>query len=218
MHRDAFYGSRAYWHTQSTRGLVFALDQLEDLNESFYIDGRDNVRVRGNANADIEINGSATVHILGDLNAALELTGVCEVIIAGSVGPNARIVCDGQLELFVGGDMAGTVRCTRSAVCVIDGDAVGTFRCGSPAMRITTTGDLTATITPPAEDGAVLSLRVDGYASTATMMELSTIGFTRVTATLGRSNTPAGLYPQLEDAADRPTTQWVVLQQGQPRP
>ena len=214
-HRQAFYGSRAYWHTQSSRGLSFALDEKGDLDVPIYIDGRGNVRVAGDANADIEVSGSAIVHILGDLNAKLELTGVCEVVIAGSLGPKASIVCDGQLELFVAGDSAGTIQTTRSATCIIDGNATGLIRCGSPATRLTVTGDLSAVITPPNDEGAVLSLRVDGFAPTSTMRELGVSGFTRVNATLGRSDSPPGLYPQGQDAT-RPVARWVVLGQGEP--
>lgn len=211
-HREAFYGSRAFWHTQSTRGIGYALDEAGDLDEPFYVDGRGNVRVVGDANADIEISGSAIVHILGDLKANLRLNGVCEVVIAGSVAPNATIECDGQLELYVGGDCAGTIAATRSATAIIDGDLAGNVRCGSPATTLTVTGDLAAQLIPPADQGAILTLRVDGFAPTAAMLDLASAGFTRVNATLGKSDAPQGLYPE-HNAAAGPVARWVVLQE-----
>ena len=215
-HRDAFYGSRAYWHTGSTRGLGWALFQPEDLDDAFYVDGKGNVYVAGDVNKDIEIAGNAIVHILGDLNATLDLTGVCEVVIAGNLTPNATIICDGQLELFVGGNADGILGSTGTSTIIIDGNASGTIQAGEPATTLTVTGDLSADIPAPKNKEAILTLRVDGYAPTARMLDLATAGFTRVNATLGTSDAPPGLYPQ-DQSATRPTARWVVLQQrGQP--
>ena len=211
-HRDAFYGSRAYWHTGSTRGLGWALDQQGDLNEAFYIDGKGNARVAGDVNKDIEIAGNAIVHILGDLNATLDLTGVCEVVITGNLTKDATIICDGQLELFVGGNSAGILGSTGSSTIIIDGNASGTIQAGEPATTLTVTGDLSAEVPAPRKKDAVLTLRVDGYAPTAKMLDLATAGFTRVNATLGTSDAPPGLYPQGQNAT-RPTARWVVLKQ-----
>ena len=94
-HRDAFYGSRAYWHTGSTRGIGWALDQPGDLNEAFYIATKGNALITGAVNKDIEIAGNCVVHILGDLNATLDLKGICEVVIAGNLTQDATIICDG---------------------------------------------------------------------------------------------------------------------------
>jgi len=214
-HREAFYGSRAFWHTGSTRGLGWALDQRADLDEPVYVDSKGNVRVAGDANADIEVRGDAIVHVLGDLNATLELKGVCEVVVAGRLTENATIVCDGQLDLFVGGDSLGVFGATNSATIVIDGDASGVIQCGAPATTVTVTGDLAAELPAPKDEDAVLTLRVDGFVPTAAMLNLATAGFTRVNATLGKSNVPPGLYPENAVAGARPTARWVVLQQGQ---
>ena len=211
-HRDAFYGSRAYWHNNSTRGIGWALDHAGDLDDAFYIASRGNVRVTGDVNKDIEIAGNSIVHIYGDLDATLELKGVCEVIIAGNLTDDATIVCDGQLELFVGGNSKGVFGATSSATIVIDGNADGVIQCGAPATTLTVTGDLLGDVPPPKNKDAVLTLRVDGYAPTAKMLDLTTAGFTRVNATIGTSNAPPGLYP-LSETATRPTARWVVLRQ-----
>lgn len=211
-HRDAFYGSRAYWHTGSTRGLGWALDHPGDLDEAFYIATKGNVRIAGDVNKDIEIAGNSIVHILGDLDATLELKGVCEVVIAGNLTQDATIICDGQLELFVGGNSAGILGSTASSTLIIDGNASGTLQAGAPATTLTITGDLLGEIPPPKDKNAVLTLRVDGYTPTTKMRELAAAGFTRINATLGTSDTPPGLYPQGESAT-RPTARWVVLQQ-----
>lgn len=212
VHRDAFYGSRAYWHTESSRGLGFALDEPGDLNDPFYVAGRGNVRVAGDVNADIEIAGSAIVHILGDLNATLELEGVSEVIVAGRITDKGSVVCKDQVELYCGGDLAGSLRATRSATYIIDGDATGSIHCSMPATQVTVTGDLRATLAAPDAGQAVLTLRVDGYAPTDAMLDLQFADFVRVNATIGRSNVPPGLYPEHTDST-RPVARWVVLQQ-----
>lgn len=215
-HRDAFYGSRAYWHTGSARGITWALDHQGDLDATAFINGKGGVRVTGDANKDIEIASNAIVHILGDLNATLELKGICEVIIAGNLTKNATIICDGQLELFVGGDSAGIFGSTQNSTIVIDGTATGTIQAGAPATTLTVTGDLLADVPPPANKNAVLTLRVDGYVASTKIRRMANAGFTRVTATLGTSDTPPGLYPQ-NDTSTRSSARWVVLsQQKQP--
>lgn len=211
-HRDAFYTSRAYWHTGSSRGITWARQQPGDLDEPLFIDGKASVTIAGDVNDDIDIAGNCVVHILGDLNATLDLQGICEVIVAGDLTPNATIICAGQLELFVGGDNAGILGSTDSSTLIIDGDAAGTLQSGAPATRLTVTGDLVAEVLPPKNKDTVLTLRVDGYASTETMLDLAAAGFTRINATIGRSDAPPGLYPQ-DANANRPATRWVVLQQ-----
>jgi hypothetical protein len=211
-HRDAFYGSRSYWHTGSTRGIGWALEQTGDLNEAFYIPTKGNVLVKGDVNKDIEIAGNCVVHILGDLDAMLDLKGICEVVIAGDLTPNATIICDGQLELFVGGNNRGILGSTGSSTIIIDGNAAGTIQSGAPATVLTITGDLLGDIPPPKNKDTILTLRVDGYAPTEKMLDLAAAGFTRINATLGTSNVPPGLYPQ-DETATRPTARWVVLNQ-----
>lgn len=211
-HRDAFYGSRAYWHTGSKRGMGWALDYQGNLNEAFYVATKGNILIQGDVNADIEIAGNAIVHILGDLNATLELKGVCEVVIAGNLTKEATIICDGQLELFIGGDSQGILGSTASSTIIIDGNVAGTIQASAPATTLTITGDLVGVIPAPKDKNAVLTLSIDGYAPTAKMLDLSTAGFTRVNATLGSSDAPPGLYPQDENAT-RPTARWVVLEQ-----
>ena len=210
-HRDAFYGSRAYWHTDSTTGLTWAIDQRGDLDDSLFIDGRGNVRIAGDANADIEVRGNAIVHILGDLDATLELAGVCEVIVAGRLTDDATIICDGQLELFVGGVSEAILGSTGSSTIVIDDDAAGVIQCGAPGTALTVTGAMIGELPPPQGRDSVLTLRVDGYMALADLRELASAGFTRVNATIGLSDTPAGVYPADPDAT-LPTARWVVLE------
>jgi|GEM_PF-2096953 len=211
-HRDAFYGSRAYWHNNAQRGIGWALDHEGDLEDAFYIASRGNVRVTGDVNKDIEIAGNSIVHIYGDLDATLELKGVCEVVIAGNLTDDATIVCDGQLELFIGGNSQGVFGATSSATIIIDGDADGVIQCGAPATTLTITGDLLGDVPPPKNKDAVLTMRVDGYAPASAMRNLAAAGFTRVNATIGTSNVPPGLYPP-GDPATRPPARWVVLRQ-----
>ena len=211
-HRDAFYGSRAYFHTNSTTGIGWALDHEGDLDEAFYIASKGNVRVKGDAKKDIEIAGNAVVHILGDLDATLDLKGICEVVIAGNLTKKATIICDGQLELYVGGNSEGILGSTASSTIIIDGFAAGTIQSGAPATILTITGDLIGDIPPPKNKDTILTLRVDGYASTEKMLDLATAGFTRVNASLGTSDAPPGIYPQGQNAT-RPVARWVVLRQ-----
>ncbi|MEM6507779.1 MAG: hypothetical protein AAF711_20270 [Planctomycetota bacterium] len=212
-HRDAFFGSRTYWHTGSTRGISWAQDQQGDLDVFFTLPGKGNVRVLGDVNADLAIGGNSIVHILGDLNATLDLQGVCEVIIGGDLSDQATIICDGQLELFVGGDSTGILGSTASSTVVIDGNAGGTIQASAPATVLTITGDLLGEVLPPKNKEALLTLRVDGYVPTAKMLDFASAGFTRVNATIGLSDSPPGLYPQ-DPNAPRPKARWVVLEQN----
>lgn len=212
-HGDSFYGSRAYWHTNSTRGIGWALQFTGDLTEPIFVDGKGNAHIKGDVRADLEISGDAIVHILGDLDATLELKGVCEVVIAGDLTENATIICDGQLHLFVGGDSRGILGATQSATIIIDGDAAGTLQCSAPATTLTVTGDLSADLLAPNNKDAVLTLRVDGYAPTADLLDLTHAGFTRVNATVGLSDAPPGLYPK-DRQSTRPTARWVVIEQA----
>ncbi|MEM9348596.1 MAG: hypothetical protein AAGB26_18715 [Planctomycetota bacterium] len=211
-HRDAFFGSRSYWHTSSTRGISWTQDQQGDLDVFFTVPGKGNVRVLGDVNADLAIGGNSIVHILGDLNATLDLQGVCEVVIGGNLTEKATIICDGQLELFVGGDSAGILGSTASSTIVIDGNASGTIQASAPATVLTITGDLLGEVLPPKNKEALLTLRVDGYVPTAKMLDFANAGFTRVNATIGLSDSPPGLYPQ-DPNAPRPKARWVVLEQ-----
>lgn len=211
-HRDAFYGSRAYWHTGSSRGINWTHRETGDLDTPFYLDGKGSVFVGGDVNRDIEIAGNAVVHILGDLDATLELKGICEVVIGGRLTEDATIICDGQLELFVGGSSAGILGATQSSTIVIDGDAAGTIQAGAPATRLTVAGDWLAELPPPRDKHAVLTLRVQGYASSAQMHAVANAGFTRVHATLGVSDVPAGLYPK-DEKVRMSRARWVVLRQ-----
>lgn len=211
-HQGAYYGSRAYWHTGSTRGLGWAISHAADLDQPVFVDGPGNVRIAGDANADIEIRGDAIVHILGDLNRSLELEGVCEVVVAGSIGKGATLVCDGRLELYVGGDCRGILGATGGATIVIEGDAAGVIQCGAPATTLTVMGDLRADLPAPKGKDAVLTLEVAGYTPSTKMQAIASAGFIRVNATLGESDVPPGLYPQ-HRGATRPTARWVVMKQ-----
>lgn len=214
-HRDAFYGTRAYWHTGSTRGLGWALDQPDDVNAPVYVDGRGNIRVMGDVNADIEVGGDAVVHVYGDLNARLTLKGVCEVVIAGRISEGASIVCDGQLELFAGGASTGLISASGTTTLILDGDNSGVIQCGAPAASLTVSGDLAADIRAPKEQETILTLRVEGFASSALMLDLVDAGFTRVNGSLGVSDVEPGLYPA-DNSSTRPKARWVVIRQRDP--
>ena len=213
-HDDAFYATRAYWHTGYLRGRAIAFEHTGDLDEKTFVDGRGAVRITGDVNAPLELTGEATVFIYGNLNAALTLRGNCEVIVAGAVGEAGAVACDGTLHVFVGGPMRGVIGGTRGSVVVIDDDMTGLIQCGEPATRVTITGDLAGRITPPAQAESVLTLRVDGYAPGSVVLDVMASGFTRINATLGRSDSPPGLYPDAAALDRPPTSRWVVLRQA----
>ncbi|MEM1354618.1 MAG: hypothetical protein AAGH88_07025 [Planctomycetota bacterium] len=215
-HDDGFYAARAYWHTGFIRGRGFAFEQNGDLKKKTLVDGTGAVRVVGDVNAPLEITGEATVLIYGDLNAPLTLRGNCEVIIAGALGEQGAVACDGTLHLFVGGPLRGLVGSTRGSLIIIDDGMTGLIRCGEPSTRITVTGGLSGQITPPSDAESVLTLRVDGYTSSSVVLQVMAGGFTRVNATLGISDSPPGLYPDVSASTRPPTSRWVVLRQAEP--
>ncbi|XAM00668.1 polymer-forming cytoskeletal protein [Phycisphaeraceae bacterium D3-23] len=216
-HEGAFYAARGYWHTGFLRSGDWSWQQSGDLDEPIVIDGRGTVLIQGNANADITVNDDAVVHILGDLNASLILRGAGEVVIAGSINPAGHLVAGGTLDLYTGGGVSGRITAQGSGVLVIDGPLIGNLTTGQPVTAMHITGDCIGQINAPDDAAALLTLRVDGYMPQASLQAALNSGFTRLTATIARSDAQPGLYPAHSDTepAGRPTSRWVIHERAQ---
>ncbi|MEM9415429.1 MAG: hypothetical protein AAGA29_08140 [Planctomycetota bacterium] len=216
-HEGAFYAARGYWHTGFMRGGDWSWQQPGDLDEPIVVDGRGTVLIQGNANADITVTGDAVVHILGDLQASLILRGAGEVVIAGSIHPAAHLQAGGTLDLYTGGGVSGRITAAGSGVFVIDGPLIGNLTTGQPVNAIHITGDCIGQVNAPDDAAALLTLRVDGYMPQAALQAALDSGFTRLTATIARSDTQPGLYPVRSETepAGRPTSRWVIHERAQ---
>ena len=92
---------------------------------------------------------------------------------------------------------------------------------GTPSTNVHVLGNFTADVSPT--DGlALLWLAVGGFASNELMVLIASAGYTQFNATIGRSDVPAGLYP---DGLGRRKTErgnsfsrWCVLTQGEAEP
>ena len=207
---DAFYASRAYWHTGFIRGGRWAWDEPSDLNESVSLSGRGGVLIRGDCNADITASDGVVIHILGDLNATITTQSSAEIVIAGMIGPSGAIESKQQLDLFTGGAMHGRIVCGGSTLIHIDDDAHGQITAGQPSTTIHITGDLLTQLTAAQQGESLLSLRIDGYLSAKALLDAASSGFTRVNASLGVSDVPPGVYPAGETPGERSVLRWVV--------
>lgn len=213
-HDGAFYAGRGYWHTGFIRGGDWSIDHPGDLDEPFVIDGRGSALIHGDCTQDLTLTGDGVVHILGDLRATLTVRGAAEVVIAGTVHPGARILAGGTLDLYTGGAVAGQVNAAGSGVLLIDGPLLGDVTAGQPVTSLHITGDCAGSIAAPADAAALLTLRVDGYMPQQAFRQTTDSGFTRITASLGRSDADPGLYPAADAQGGRPSSRWVVHQRA----
>ena len=214
-HEGAYFASRGYWHTGYLRGGDWSWEHPRDLDEPVFVDGRGTVLVWGDCNTDVTITGDAVVHILGDLSGTVTLRGSGEVIIAGTLQPTGKVLSGSTLDLYTGGDLLGQVQAAGSATLVIDGDQVGTVTAGQPATTMHITGNCTGLIKAPGGAAALLTLVVEGTMSGEAIESVLDAGFTRVTATIARSNAEPGLYPTPGDGGERAgggRSRWVIHQ------
>jgi len=210
---DAFYASRAYWHTGYLRGGRWTVDEPGDLDSPVTVDGRGTVLIVGDCNADITITDDSVVHILGNLNAKVTFQGQGELVIAGNVAAQGAVTSTGTLHLFTGGAMAGEVTCGSACVATIDGDFAGTLNAASPSTRLHITGDFAGTLNANEDRGGLLVLQVDGFMPTRLVLLTLNDHFTRATASIAQSDVPPGLYPSGQDSRARATARWVVHNQ-----
>ncbi len=162
---------------------------------------------------DMGWNDSPCVHIRGDLDATLTVAGQAQVIIGGSIRPRGKIQGQEFLNVFVGGDMAGSVATTGSGVYWINGNLTGQVVTGNPSTNVSVMGHWTGSLRP-AGDVSLLWVDVNGFMSHAALEAIADLKYTQFNATIGASDEPEGIYPMRSPGikSNRPSgmARWVV--------
>jgi hypothetical protein len=167
--------------------------------------------VRGDCRADISFASASTfgrgslVHIYGDLDANISVSGQSQVVIGGDITPNGSIDGNGIVRIFVGGDVEGRISNSGSMSVWINGDLNGEVLAGRPSSKLHVMGDFRGRMKPLAV-ASLAYLDVRGFMSTNDIRTTARRGWTVFNATIGRSDSPPGLYPKGQAAIGF----WVV--------
>ncbi len=176
----------------------------------------ENVVVNGDLVTDVTIPKGGLLVVYGHVEARIRSAGHSEVIIAGSVRPGAAITSADFLHFLAGGDVAGPVGCTGSCFAWIEGSLLGELWTGTPSMRCYVRGDFTGQA-KPIKDAALLFLVVEGFMPMEALEAAAAFGYTKFSASVGRSDRPAGLYPDPIEAAKqhkrRKYNRWAIRAQ-----
>jgi hypothetical protein len=210
----AFHSSAGYFHTgeldrkwwKDVRTLAPVVAPLALTERAFVV-------VEGDVRADVTVTYGGTVVVYGDVRSSIKMTGHSELVVAGDVLEGASISGDGILHVFVGGDVAGCLRSRGSCMAWVEGNLRGQVWTGDPSTRLRVLGDCTAPIRPT-EDPSLLYLEVGGFMGYAALEATGAVGYTEFNASVGRSDRPAGLYPDktVYDALQqhRSYNRWVI--------
>ncbi|MCZ6834729.1 MAG: hypothetical protein O7G85_03050, partial [Planctomycetota bacterium] len=170
--------------------------------------------VKGNVSGKLD-SSAGSVHILGDLRGTLNLTTSASVVIAGSIAPDASLTSPGSLDVFVGGDVHGTIDCGESQFIWIHGDLPGTVKTGSPKISLHVMGDYSGAI-QPRDEPALLYVDIRGFAHSASMKAIYRFKYTEFKASVRFSDQPPGFYPKR--SIMNLTNNWVIHNQRTSEP
>ena len=189
---DAFHGSVAYWRLASDSEKRWSTVMAP--SQPLLIGDADALDIDSDCDANVSAPDGGIIHINGDLNADLETGGFHEVVIRGNVAKNATIRASGYLHIFIGGSVFGRIESTDSSKIWVDGDLMGSVGTGHPSTIINIRGNFCANVSP-LDDGSLLYLCVDGFATRELISSISDIGYTVFHASIGSSDCDPGLYP-----------------------
>jgi hypothetical protein len=167
---------------------------LAQVNAPLAFTDRAFVTVEENVLANITLSHGGTVVVFGDLCSTIQTAGQCEVVVAGDVLEAASICGNGILHVFVGGDVVGCLRSHSSCKAWVEGHLRGQVWTGHPCTRLHVLRDCSGTI-QPIEKPSLLYLEVGGFMSYASLEKTAAVGYTEFNASVGRSDRPAGMYP-----------------------
>ena len=191
----SFHGSADYFQTgELDRRDWKDVRSLTQVDEPLTLAERAFVVIEGDVLADVTVPHDGMVVVYGDVHSSIQINGHGELIIAGDVREGACISSDGIFRVFVGGDMAGSLRNRGSCTAWIEGHLRGPLWTGHPSMHLHVRGDCTATIRPN-EEPALLFMVVGGYMAYASLEATAAVGYTEFDASIGTSDRPAGIYP-----------------------
>jgi hypothetical protein len=212
---QAFFRSLAYWHQTPPRGDAAWLTSLNDVTRPATLDREKEITEVANCHADMNLPWGSALHIYGDLSAQVTAADHSEVVIAGSVLSSGSIHGEGIVRIFVAGDFEGTVKSTGDVGIWVGSDLRGKVFTGYPSTRIQVAGDFSGAISP-VRNASLLYLNVGGFISFELIEKIAEARYTQFTSVVGRSNKPAGLYPDapIREALEKVKSynRWTVLE------
>jgi hypothetical protein len=195
MHHT-FYRSCAYWQRgEFSERKGWSLADSGDLySPRAFHETTTSVLVGGDCRGNLSLQNDGLVHIYGDLRSTIEIGHMGEIVIGGSLLPGASIEAEGIHQVFVGGDLNGTIRSLGSLHIWVCGNFGGRIRTGDPVTDMYVAGDITGQVEPT--DGASLFyLDTDGFVPYETLTSIAEYGYTEFNASIGLSDQPPGIYP-----------------------
>jgi hypothetical protein len=193
MDNIKFYKSSAFWQYGYLQNGQWTGFSEGDLKDALLREGKTNILVKGDCLNNISSSDTALVHIYGNLNAELNLNGHSEVIIGGDVTSKGIIKAQGITNIYVGGNVEGSILNSSMSVVWINGKLRGEVTTGTPSTSIHIIGAVAGRIFP-AKDAALLDLDVHGFMAWNLLAEIGKYPYTEFSASVGISDKPAGIY------------------------
>jgi hypothetical protein len=198
----AFSVSLNYWQSgELAWAKQWSLNEPGDLVREHEYGDQASVLVEGDCRASLSLASAGLIHIKGDLASTIRIggsRGPSEIVIAGNIRPGAEIQTKGIANVFVGGDLAGSIGSAGALTLCIYGNMTGKIRSGEFATRIALRGDFLGGMEPAAEPGQVV-LEVRRFSSYSTLEAIASHGYPKFDAAIGISDRPAGIYPGREE-------------------
>lgn len=136
----AFASTLRLW--QSGESSEWDVRETGDLSSPLVCGPKSKVLIEGDCLADLSLAEGSLVHVCGDLGARLTLGGHSQVIIGGDILPRASIEATGITQVFVGGDVDGTIRGSSSLKIATNGNLQGLISTGHPSTHLRVGGEV----------------------------------------------------------------------------
>jgi hypothetical protein len=205
-----FCRSCAYWQQGEPNGRKeWTVLEVGDLySPRAFHETTSSVLIGGDCRANLSLQNGGLVQIYGDLSSKIEIGHMGEIVIGGSLLPGAAIEADGIHDVFVGGDLNGTIRSLGSLHIWVCGSFGGDVHTGDPITHIYVAGDVTGQV-EPANGASLLFVDVDGFVPYETLMSIAEHGYTEFDASIGFSDRPPGIYPA-DGARRSDSCRWTI--------
>lgn len=191
----AFHTSARYFHTgELDRKWWKDVRTIAQVTAPLTLAERAFVVVEGDVLADLTVPDGGMVLVYGDIHSSIQMAGQGELVVAGDVLEGASISGDGILHLFVGGDVLGCLRSGGSCVAWVEGHLGGQVWTGHPSLDLHVMGDCKGRIQPNGKP-SLLYLVIGGFMGYESLEATAAVGYTEFNASVGKSDRPAGLYP-----------------------
>ncbi len=189
---NAFHQSVAFWQRGETVKRPWRT--FSNRCGALLIGKHDGVVIEGDCSNGVAAPDGGVIHVHGNLASTINVSGFYEIVITGDVFPEGLIEASGFCHVYVGGSFSGELRSSGSTKLWIDSAFDGTIRTGQPSTTIYIGKDCNGTVLPK-EAGSLLSLIVDGFASTAFLTAIVDCEYTVFDGSIRWSDVPPGIYP-----------------------